>query len=221
MIWIMANPSEKPENLPVLRAVSATMRYEAPLCPWCPDSIRAWREGQPFGRLSSVGDPIPELGLAQVASTATGTLLPPPVGSDGPMSQRIAHLIGFVRRKGYRKIGITTCGGSEPVVEALSTRLLRAGFEVILPAVLRQVITESEPWLPALVDVSAAAEQGCDPAAQADLLNVAGSDLNIAVGLCMGCDSLFFQHAEAPSTVLCCAPRQALVTEIAAADCGV
>src|SRR5579859_1051362 len=97
---------------------------------------------------------------------------------------------------------------------ALSTRLVRAGFEVIFPAALQQAIAESEPWLPALLDLSAAAESGCDPIAQADVLNAAGSDFNIAVGLCMGCDSVLFRHAEAPTTVLCCAGSQALVTEM-------
>jgi len=150
-----------------------------------------------------------------------GTYLPPPVGLDESVSKRIADVIGLARRKGYRKIGIATCGRSEPVVEALSTRLVRAGFEVIFPAALQQAIAESEPWLPALLDLSAAAESGCDPIAQADVLNAAGSDFNIAVGLCMGCDSVLFRHAEAPTTVLCCAGSQALVTEMVGADRGV
>jgi uncharacterized metal-binding protein len=42
----------------------------------------------------------------------------------------------------------------------------------------------------------------CNPIGQARLLNEAGTELNIVVGLCVGHDSLFFRHSEAPVTVL-------------------
>jgi uncharacterized metal-binding protein len=42
----------------------------------------------------------------------------------------------------------------------------------------------------------------CNPIAQAELLNLAGTDLNLLVGLCVGHDSLFLMHSRAPSTVL-------------------
>jgi uncharacterized metal-binding protein len=34
------------------------------------------------------------------------------------------------------------------------------------------------------------------------LLAAAGSELNVLIGLCVGHDSLFFQHSKAPVTVL-------------------
>jgi uncharacterized metal-binding protein len=37
---------------------------------------------------------------------------------------------------------------------------------------------------------------------QARLLNQAGTDLNVVVGLCVGHDSLFIKHSEAPVTTL-------------------
>jgi uncharacterized metal-binding protein len=42
----------------------------------------------------------------------------------------------------------------------------------------------------------------CNPVAQAALLAKAGTQLNVVVGLCVGHDSLFFAHSEAPVTVL-------------------
>jgi uncharacterized metal-binding protein len=45
-------------------------------------------------------------------------------------------------------------------------------------------------------------ESLCNPVGQAMLLNKAGTELNIVVGLCVGHDSLFFKHSEAPVTVL-------------------
>ena len=45
-------------------------------------------------------------------------------------------------------------------------------------------------------------ETMCNPIFQAKLLNHEKSDFNIVLGLCVGHDSLFFQHAHAPTTVL-------------------
>jgi uncharacterized metal-binding protein len=42
----------------------------------------------------------------------------------------------------------------------------------------------------------------CSPIGQAKLLNEAGTELNVVVGLCVGHDSLFFRHSAAPVTVL-------------------
>lgn len=41
-----------------------------------------------------------------------------------------------------------------------------------------------------------------NPIAQAELLNEAGTELNIIVGLCVGHDALFIRHSKAPVTVL-------------------
>ena len=42
----------------------------------------------------------------------------------------------------------------------------------------------------------------CNPIFQAILLNEAGAQFNVLLGLCVGHDSLFFKYAEAPTTVL-------------------
>ena len=42
----------------------------------------------------------------------------------------------------------------------------------------------------------------CNPIAQAELLNREKTQLNIVLGLCVGHDSLFIRHSEAPVTVL-------------------
>ena len=42
----------------------------------------------------------------------------------------------------------------------------------------------------------------CNPVAQATLLARAGTQLNVVIGLCVGHDSLFFMHSQAPVTVL-------------------
>ena len=42
----------------------------------------------------------------------------------------------------------------------------------------------------------------CNPIAQAEFLNSQETEFNIALGLCVGHDSLFYKYAEAPSTTL-------------------
>jgi uncharacterized metal-binding protein len=45
-------------------------------------------------------------------------------------------------------------------------------------------------------------ESMCNPIGQARILAQAGTELNVLMGLCVGHDSLFFRHSEAPVTVL-------------------
>ena len=42
----------------------------------------------------------------------------------------------------------------------------------------------------------------CNPVLQAEVLNHEGTELNIVVGLCVGHDSLFYRHSDAPVTTL-------------------
>ena len=42
----------------------------------------------------------------------------------------------------------------------------------------------------------------CNPILQAHLLNEQKTDLNVIVGLCVGHDSLFIKHSDAPVTTL-------------------
>jgi uncharacterized metal-binding protein len=45
-------------------------------------------------------------------------------------------------------------------------------------------------------------EAMCNPLSQAELLNDAGCELNIVLGLCVGHDSLFFKHSKGLATTL-------------------
>ena len=42
----------------------------------------------------------------------------------------------------------------------------------------------------------------CNPAEQARLLDEAGSQFSIVLGLCVGHDSIFYRHSRAPVTTL-------------------
>ena len=51
-------------------------------------------------------------------------------------------------------------------------------------------------------------EAGCNPIVQAELLNKAGSEINVIVGLCIGHDILFTMNSRAPVTTLIVKDRQ-------------
>lgn len=53
-----------------------------------------------------------------------------------------------------------------------------------------------------VLEVEESGNAMCNPIAQAEFLNRAGTQLNVVVGLCVGHDSLFIQYSEAPVTVL-------------------
>ena len=42
----------------------------------------------------------------------------------------------------------------------------------------------------------------CNPIGQAEMLNEAGTELNIICGLCVGHDAIFTMHCKAPVTTL-------------------
>jgi len=45
-------------------------------------------------------------------------------------------------------------------------------------------------------------EAACNPILQAEMLNRAGAQVNIIVGLCIGHDMLFTKNSKAPVTIL-------------------
>src|SRR5690606_6774351 len=45
-------------------------------------------------------------------------------------------------------------------------------------------------------------ESMCNPVSQAEVLNAAGCQFNVVLGLCVGHDSLFFKHSEGLATTL-------------------
>ena len=114
---------------------------------------------------------------------------------------RVQETLEFAARMGARKIGIATCTMLLDESRTLRKLLERAGFEVF------GVACKVEGNRRADLGLAPAADGGegpvlCNPVMQARILNEAGCDLNVIVGLCVGHDTLFMQHAEAPVTYL-------------------
>lgn len=116
---------------------------------------------------------------------------------------RIEDTIDFARRIGARRLGIASCAGLLREAAILEEILLRRGFEVASVCCKVGSVDKEEVGLRDSEKVRPGSYEAlCNPIGQARCLNEAHTDLNIAVGLCVGHDSLFFKHSEAPATVL-------------------
>jgi Uncharacterized metal-binding protein conserved in archaea len=116
---------------------------------------------------------------------------------------RVEDTIDFAREMGYKKLGIATCVGLIAESRILTRILEIKGFEVISVCCKSGSIAKEEiGLLDSEKAIPGTFEPICNPVAQARLLDAAGSELNILVGLCVGHDSLFIKQSKAPVTVL-------------------
>ncbi len=116
---------------------------------------------------------------------------------------RVEETLVFARKIGARKIGIATCIGLIEETRVFAKFLKQGGMEPY--AVLCKVgsIDKTEIGIPDEIKVKPGNDESCcNPVLQAMLLNQWKSDLNVLVGLCVGHDSLFIRHSEAPVTTL-------------------
>lgn len=113
---------------------------------------------------------------------------------------RVQEIMEFARKIGAKRIGIANCIGL--INEARTfARILRAnGFEPY--AIICKVAgkEKSSIGIPKQCEDIGAAM--CNPILQARLLNQAGTDLNVVIGLCVGHDSLFYKYSDAYVTTL-------------------
>ena len=116
---------------------------------------------------------------------------------------RIEETIAFARRIGARRIGIASCIGLLEETKTLVKILRLAGMEPLTVACKVGSVDKSEVGVPEELKVKCGSfEAFCNPVLQARLLNREKTDLNIIMGLCVGHDSLFARHSEAPVTTL-------------------
>lgn len=109
---------------------------------------------------------------------------------------RVQKTIHFARECGFKKIGLAFCITLKDAARALGKLLQEEGFEV--ESVICKVGHKDRREIGAPPSCKAM----CNPIAQAEMLNEAKTDLNLVVGLCVGHDTLFIRHSQAPVTVL-------------------
>ena len=117
---------------------------------------------------------------------------------------RVEETIAFARRIGARRIGIATCVGLIEETKVLVEILRTAGFETRTALCKVGSIDKTEIGVPDALKINRGSgfEACCNPILQARLLNRENTGLNVIMGLCVGHDSLFNRHSEAPVTTL-------------------
>jgi uncharacterized metal-binding protein len=116
---------------------------------------------------------------------------------------RVEEVMSFARRLGASHLGLAFCVGLRREA-AMAQRIFEAGgFRVSSVCCKVGSIPKEDVGLADEEKIRPGQyESLCNPVAQAALLAAAGTELNVAVGLCVGHDSLFFRYSEAPVTVL-------------------
>ena len=120
-----------------------------------------------------------------------------------PTKTRVEEIIEFAQKMDFRKLGVAFCAGLFSEGNTFVRILEKHGFEVI--SVCCKVGGVPKEFLGLRDDEKVRVgtnETMCNPITQAEIMNEAGTDFNILVGLCVGHDALFLKSAQALTTVL-------------------
>ncbi len=112
---------------------------------------------------------------------------------------RLQEIMLFAKEAGFRKLGLAFCIGLADEARVIDQTLAKE-FEIVsvcckLSAIDKRTLDLEQ------ID-SDAEEVMCNPAGQAEILNRAGTELNIICGLCVGHDAIFSMKSDAPVTTL-------------------
>ena len=187
------------------------MSYETPGCAYCPSTVRACRQGEGEERgpgfcpskvdpqgidltREAYGDPF-------VARVAHASAL---VESEGYCKwSRVEEICRFATRMGFRRVGIALCISFVDLARVFSAILESHGLEVTSVACKNGGVPKEEIGIRDEEKIRPGGfEAMCNPISQAELLNRAGCELNVIMGLCVGHDSLFTRHSQGLVTTL-------------------
>jgi uncharacterized metal-binding protein len=125
-----------------------------------------------------------------------------------PLKPRIVEIAEFARRMDYRRLGLVFCAGLAAEGRLVADFYRSRDFEVV--SALCKVGRVPKETIGVADDQKIAIgrhESMCNPISQAMLMNAAGTELNILLGLCVGHDSLVFKYSDAFCTVLAAKDR--------------
>ncbi|MBW1932291.1 MAG: DUF1847 domain-containing protein [Deltaproteobacteria bacterium] len=108
---------------------------------------------------------------------------------------RLGEIILFAKELGCRRIGLAFCIGLSDEAKIVD-EILSNHFEVVSVCCKVCGLAKKDFGLETIS--SNEREVMCNPAGQAEMLNQAGSELNIMCGLCVGHDAIFTKVSEAP-----------------------
>ena len=117
---------------------------------------------------------------------------------------RVEETIEFIKRMGYKKIGIASCVGLINETR-IFVRILKANNICCYTVGCKiGAVDKTEIGIPneKKLNRGNGHESMCNPIMQAKILEAQGTDFNIVIGLCVGHDTLFLRHSKAPTTVM-------------------
>lgn len=117
---------------------------------------------------------------------------------------RVEETIEFIKRMGYKKIGIASCVGlmNETCIFARILKANKISYYTVGCKI--GAVDKTEIGIPneKKLNRGCGHESMCNPIMQARILETQGTDFNVVIGLCVGHDTLFLRHSKAPTTVM-------------------
>lgn len=117
---------------------------------------------------------------------------------------RVEETIEFIKRMGYKKIGIASCVGLMNETRMFAKILKANKINYYTVGCKIGAVDKTEIGIPneKKLNRGCGHESMCNPIMQAKALEAQGTDFNIVIGLCVGHDTLFLRHSKAPTTVM-------------------
>lgn len=116
---------------------------------------------------------------------------------------RVEEILLFIKRMGYKKVGVATCVGLLHEANVFAKIAKAKGIDVYGVACKVGSQDKSLIGIPEEIKHNPGCHEAfCNPILQAELLNQEGTEFNIIIGLCVGHDTLFIRHSKAPVTYL-------------------
>jgi uncharacterized metal-binding protein len=116
---------------------------------------------------------------------------------------RVEETVLYARLRGFKKLGLAFCVGLSQEAELFTNLLINEGFEVVSVCCMCGALSADDVGLPEEDKIVPGFRQPmCNPIGQASVLDDSGCELNILLGLCVGDDTLFIKHSQAPVTIL-------------------
>lgn len=131
-------------------------------------------------------------------------------------ANRLQETILFARELDVQKIGLAFCIGLSEEAKTIEA-ILSKYFDVVSVCCKVSGVDKKDFGLEQISPE--ADEVMCNPAGQAELLNDAGTQLNVACGLCVGHDMIFAKRSKAPVTTLIAKDRMLAHNPAAAVYC--
>lgn len=146
--------------------------------------------------------------FALEAARQEGTAAASVNGASRQIKPRIVETVEFCQRMGYRHVGLAFCGGLIREARIVNEILETNGFQVT--SVMCKAGCVDKSFLGISEEEKKKGpghESMCNNITQALVMNLAGTEFNIVLGLCVGHDSLFMEYSQAPCTVLAAKDR--------------